>query len=143
MERNLYQIVYTSSSSELMESAELEIILASARKNNANNKVTGMLLYSEGVFIQVLEGPEQAVRETYELIARDPRHHGAIVLLESGIENRNFSNWAMGFKQSAKSGLADNEGYSEFLNSGFDPSLMVKNPSASLKLLLSFRKNMT
>lgn len=142
MESNLYQIVYTSSASELMESSELEKILASARKNNAQKAVTGMLLYSEGVFMQVLEGPREAVREIYGVISGDRRHHGVIVLLESNIDSRNFSQWAMGFKQSSKSNLAEEEGYSAFLNADFDPSDLISNPSTALKLLLSFRKNM-
>ncbi len=142
MESNLYQIVYTSSSSELIGNSELEKILASARKNNARKAVTGMLLYSEGVFMQVLEGPREAVREIYNVISGDDRHYGVIVLLESNIDSRNFSQWAMGFKQSSKSSLAEEEGYSAFLNADFDPSDLASNPSTALKLLLSFRKNM-
>lgn len=49
--------------------------------------------------IQVLEGEEADVRERYETIEHDHRHHRAIVLLEEHIEQRAFPDWSMGFKR--------------------------------------------
>ncbi|WP_083839372.1 BLUF domain-containing protein [Mucilaginibacter paludis] len=49
-------VIYISTSTSLFADAELEGILTISQKNNAINKLTGMLLYSEGCFVQVLEG---------------------------------------------------------------------------------------
>jgi hypothetical protein len=55
-----------------------------------------MLVYSKGEFLQALEGPPAAVRDTFDRIERDQRHRD-IVQLQRGDAGRLFSNWAMGF----------------------------------------------
>jgi len=58
-----------------------------------------MLLYVQGVFMQVLEGTEAAVKDLfYEKIAQDERHEKVNVVLGGKLEKRNFKNWTMGFK---------------------------------------------
>ncbi len=47
------------------------------RKSKANNPalgITGVLCFSEGIFLQVLEGGRSAVNRLYNRIAADPRH---------------------------------------------------------------------
>lgn len=74
----------------------LEAILEAARRHNKENGITGMLFYSGGRFLQVLEGECEAVRETYERIAKDPRHNDLVVLTRDKVEQRDFENWTMG-----------------------------------------------
>jgi len=92
----MYQLVYVSSATKPFSSNELRELLAVAEAANAIAGITGALLYSEGNFIQVLEGPEEAVKETYERICGDPRHRGILKLLGRPIEERSFPGWAMG-----------------------------------------------
>jgi hypothetical protein len=68
----------------------LRVLLETCRKNNAALGVTGMLLYKDGNFRQVLEGDEGAMRGLYERIAADPRHNGEISLQEGFAEERQF-----------------------------------------------------
>lgn len=86
----LLSLVYISASSHLMNDAELEAILQESRENNSELGLTGMLLYYEGAFMQVLEGSEEVVRSLYMRIAQDPRHHRILPLLEEYIAERNF-----------------------------------------------------
>jgi hypothetical protein len=77
--------------------AQIEQILSASRRNNEKVGVTGALMFSEGFFGQVLEGPAAAVEATFERIQRDTRH-GDVSLLEfRPIEDRSFDKWSMAF----------------------------------------------
>ena len=130
-------IVYVSSARTVLKSEELDRILASARKNNAQMQITGMLLYSEGNFIQAIEGPAETVRSLYAKIANDPRHRGVIKLLEESVTERSFPEWSMGYRSCSRQELPD--GFTEVLdNYGADDLLSQLEGHAS-KLLRTFR----
>ena len=101
-----------------------------------------MLLYKAGTFMQVLEGSEVAVRHIYSLVERDPRHKSLHKLLHHQAKERQFSDWAMGFKNLDIINPPGLDGYSDFLNHPLDSDWFLQNPTRSQKLLLSFRKNM-
>ena len=79
-----------------MSSDDLEALLISARSENLQNGITGVLLCSGGQFLQCFEGPDDAVRETYERIRRSRMHKDLIVYMDSAVPVRAFDNWAMG-----------------------------------------------
>ncbi len=89
-----------------MRSPDLLFLLNQSRNWNQEHGLTGMLLYLEGKFLskvdgrfmQVLEGTENDVKEIFEKIQQDPRHHSLIILKQSSTEDRNFGTWSMGFK---------------------------------------------
>ena len=93
----MLQLVYVSSAIELFSSHDLLALLEQSRAKNVRAGITGLLLYKDGNFMQLLEGPEAAVRELYAAIRRDARHHGIILLLEGTVEEREFPDWAMAF----------------------------------------------
>ncbi|CAM3782200.1 BLUF domain-containing protein [Parendozoicomonas haliclonae] len=142
MDNRLFNIVYTSTAKELFSDEELEDLLKVARANNSRKDVSGMLLYSDGVFMQVLEGEKDNVQQVYDIISADPRHYGVIVLSQSYIDKRSFSEWKMGFKAPSRDELASMSGYTGFLNKDFDASELGNEPSIAMKLMLSFRNNM-
>jgi hypothetical protein len=111
--------VYVSSAHKLLGDEELVELLRIARQNNAARDVTGMLLYRDGNFLQVLEGPASAVDQLIEKIKRDPRHHGLILMSRKGVEERQFSEWRMAFRNMSKAHLEE-DGGSPFLDSAFD-----------------------
>ena len=77
--------------------ADIRSILAVSRRNNARDGITGGLLFSEGCFAQVLEGPLDAVEGAFERIQCDERH-GDVTVLQSGpITARDFPDWSMAF----------------------------------------------
>jgi hypothetical protein len=74
MPSELIHCIYASAVSRDFETEELEELLQVARENNAKLGLTGMLLYAEGSFFQVLEGPADVVDALYVKIKRDKRH---------------------------------------------------------------------
>lgn len=93
----MFQILYASSATRHLSAPELDALLQVCRRNNATSDVTGLLLYCDGNFIQLLEGEENAVRALYDRILRDPRHWGLFVLQEGETERREFETWSMGY----------------------------------------------
>ena len=89
------QLIYVSDLVNKNE-AELGSILESAVRHNRKDDITGMLLYSGGNFLQVLEGGEANVHSTFERICLDPRHKNIMVLTEEEVPERQFANWSMG-----------------------------------------------
>lgn len=98
---NLFRLVYCSRNRIRGDrnevAAELNNILDKARRNNSKEDVTGALLYNEGNFAQVLEGPLASVENIFEKIQCDPRHSEVTVLENGSAESRQFPDWAMGF----------------------------------------------
>lgn len=76
---------------------EIDAILEQSQFNNARAGVTGALVFNDGVFGQVLEGPMDAVEETFERIQPDPRHCDVTVLELKKVEELSFPRWSMGF----------------------------------------------
>lgn len=92
----LVRLMYASRAADGMDPEELAAILRQSRSANPAHGVTGVLCYSEGIFLQVLEGGRGAVNRLYNRIVADPRHQGAEVLLYEEITERRFAGWAMG-----------------------------------------------
>jgi hypothetical protein len=91
------QLIYVSAAARDLQDAELGNILDSARRNNAQNAVTGILLNIDGGFLQVLEGDANHVDETFKRIELDRRHIAVRKLYETQTSTRAFAGWSMGF----------------------------------------------
>jgi len=116
-------------------------MLKEANERNAKSGVTGMLLYKDGQFMQVLEGPEEAVKATFRRIELDSRHHGIMVLVKGPAEDRRFPNWSMAFRDLNLPDHQEVSGFSEFLNMPLTGKEFGDDPSHYEKLLLTFKKN--
>jgi len=92
----VYTYVYLSRASDDFDEADIEEIVETSRRNNNRDGVTGMLLYKDGRFLQILEGDEQRVREIAERIEGDSRHD-EITVIFSGRMPQLFSDWSMGY----------------------------------------------
>ena len=108
---NLHTLVYLSSSSHQYSQEELNNILTVSRKNNSEKNISGILIYSEGNILQVLEGNENDLRTLYKKIGADLRHKDLILLQDNSIEQRNFEDWSMGFKTATAPEFKELEGY--------------------------------
>lgn len=90
------QMLYCSLSREPMDDAALDAMLASVAPLNRMDHITGLLMYSEGVFVQLIEGPPKAVKHLWERLLRDQRHYGVVQLYHyRELEQRICSGWAM------------------------------------------------
>ena len=92
-----YQIVYASESSTPMQTDDLEELLEHARDNNAEQGITGALVYVDGVFLQVLEGRAGAVQVLMARISKDLRHETITVLKEGDVSSASFADWKMAY----------------------------------------------
>lgn len=95
---SLLSIVYASTATVPFSDVDLALLLAGSRIRNDERGLSGLLLYRNGQFMQVLEGPEPAVRALLATIAEDPRHSGVRALHEERIDDRRFGSWAMGYR---------------------------------------------
>jgi hypothetical protein len=138
MRTDLYHLVYLSTTTNAFSEDDLTDILAASRRNNPERDITGMLLYSEGGFIQVLEGPKEHVLDLYERIEQDPRHSSTVMLAEGSIEERSFSEWEMGF-QKVDARAAHMSGFSSFLDDPSPAKADRMELARPMKLLLSFK----
>ena len=127
----LLSIVYASTASEPFDDAQLADLLAQSRASNTRRGLTGMLLYRNGRFVQVLEGPEDAVRDIVAVIGQDPRHTGMRVLVEEPLQKRAFADWTMGYQPVAEPTEALPEGF----RSTFDDLEDVTDPGATLRAI--------
>ena len=94
---SLTSLLYVSSAQVPFSNAELIGLLETARRNNAGVGVTGMLVYRDGNFMQVIEGEDDAIQRLHDKIQHDPRHGGLITLLTQRIPERHFPSGAWDF----------------------------------------------
>lgn len=92
-----YQIIYSSVSSTPMQQDDLEDILEHAQSHNAAEGITGALVYTDGHFMQILEGERSTVEQLMRRIAKDLRHENVAVLLSSDVPAAAFSDWSMAY----------------------------------------------
>ena len=94
-DQEVLTIVYVSAATHPMSEDQLAALLEKARENNAKLGVTGVLLYHDGNFMQLLQGPVASVRKIYSAIESDPRHHMLIPIVEESGMPREFADWSM------------------------------------------------
>lgn len=136
----LYSLVYVSAARADFPDSALLDLLSVSRELNHRNGITGMLLFKERRFMQVLEGDKPDVRATFDRITRDPRHGDVTTLLEQEIAERDFPEWTMGF-QSLDGDLSNvPEGYTAFLDVKFSVFDFGSDPSRAHQLLRIFRR---
>jgi hypothetical protein len=77
------------------EAAMLAGILSAARRNNPKLGITGALVCRHDVYLQLIEGPSDAIAGLYARILKDDRHLDVRLLLEEDMNERLFPAWAM------------------------------------------------
>lgn len=90
----LIQLIYASKPFGFDDLA-LTGILASARRNNIRDQITGALICREDLFIQLLEGSDDVVSATFRRIKHDDRHTDVVLLVNGEAGTRLFPEWAM------------------------------------------------
>lgn len=104
-------LIYISTAVQALSDEELKEILVISQENNSRDGLTGMLLYGEDTFVQLLEGEANALNETYERIKADQRHKNLSKLDEGVTELRLFPDWSMGYKVISPDDMSEINGY--------------------------------
>jgi len=95
LDASTFYLLYRSRATVLPSEADLQDLLTHARHANAERHITGLLLYREGRYVQVLEGAEEVVRPLYAKIRCDPRHTQVVTVSEGYAPRRRFPHWRM------------------------------------------------
>ena len=91
----LVRLLYASRAAAPLTAPVVESILAQSRAHNPRLGITGILCYSEDLFLQALEGGRDEVCELYNTIVRDDRHTNVRILTYEEISERRFGNWLL------------------------------------------------
>ena len=92
----LVRLMYASRATQAVNQEELLAILRKSKANNPQVGITGVLCFSEGIYLQALEGGRSAVNRLYNRIAADTRHTDVELLSYEEIGERRFAGWSMG-----------------------------------------------
>ena len=122
-----------------MSDADLVRLLSSCREHNQAARITGMLLYKGGHFMQVLEGDEASVMEAFARIEGDPRHKTIDILRSEYIQHRNFPDWTMGFANVDALSPVTVPGFSRFLERDFRSSYFAEESTEAHAMLMVFK----
>ncbi len=118
MSDDIFELSYISAATAPFSGEQLQSLLAVARARNARLGITGLLLYTDGSFLQFLEGREEDVLSLYETkIGRDRRHNRLLRLFAGQRHSRAFGEWTMGFAEASQA-FAAAPGFNDFLRSG-------------------------
>jgi hypothetical protein len=132
----LHALVYVSTASHPLSQAEINHLLERARARNAQQQVTGVLLYSHGNFMQYLEGPAAGMAIVYQAIRADRLHHGIIELLREPIAEREFADWSMAFRSVSAFGVSNPVSFDSLFIPKIDPA--VSAATGTHRLLWKF-----
>ena len=95
-ERLLFNLVYASTLTDGVSSADVDDIISVSHRNNSLVGITGILVLGSGVFFQWIEGPKEEVMSLVKLIETDRRHELMTVLsTDEEIRERIFPSWDM------------------------------------------------
>ena len=92
-----HHIAYVSLSCFPLDAKLLSDILEVSVRNNERDGISGVLMYHDNLFFQILEGEEWLVQQCYDRICGDPRHSAISLILDGAIEARSFPGWLMGY----------------------------------------------
>ncbi|MEE4191946.1 MAG: BLUF domain-containing protein [Halieaceae bacterium] len=135
----MYTLGYASTQTAPMGTAGLIELLNEARQFNIEHDISGLLLHRDDSFLQVIEGRKGDVLELYRRIQEDPRHERVETLFEDYIEEREFSDWQMGFIELGGVDMSLLPGFSNFLVENEEPRSLLERLSRTKRLLLLFR----
>ena len=126
----LVRLMYASRAVPAIDQEELLAILKTSKVNNPKVGVTGVLCFSEGIFMQALEGGRNAINALYNRIVADSRHSDVVLLNYEEIAERRFASWSMGQVNMARLNPALLLKYSECAR--LDPYAISGKASAAL-----------
>ncbi len=138
----MIRITYASTAKEEWSAEDLLKLLKQCRTNNGAKNITGILLYSNGTFFQVLEGDEATVESVYKTIEKDPRHKDCTLIEKQKITERGFPYWSMGFENIDAKELSKMDGLNNFFEHDFTPAGFASHKNVIGPLLTHLRSKL-
>lgn len=135
---DLVHCIYCSAAKNAFSPSDLATLLAECRERNAKAGLTGMLLYSDRTFFQVLEGDRPVVEALLAKLTMDKRHERVTKIILEPIVERAFAQWTMGHARISKKELATISGLNDFFAQG--RSYMDLGEGRAKTLLSAFKE---
>jgi hypothetical protein len=136
----MISITYVSSAvRQFRESALLDLV-EHCQANNKRLDVTGVLVYSDGNFMQVIEGADLVIHALYDRIKRDDRHHDVTTVVVQSLQAREFQGWSMAWNIVAPRALRGHTLPHAFLDRARERALPLPPGSAS-SLICAFMQH--
>jgi Sensors of blue-light using FAD len=136
----MISIAYVSSAVFSFNETALLDLVDQCQRNNARLGITGILVYSDGNFMQVIEGADLPTYALYDRIQRDVRHRGVTTVHQQLIQVHEFRGWSMAYNILPPKGLRPHRLPEAFLDRARQRPLPLPLGSAS-SLVCSFMQN--
>ncbi len=133
----VFQLLYVSGATAQMGEAEIRTILDASRRNNGRLGISGMLLYADRVFLQLLEGERAIVRKLFNKIGLDARHRNVMTMMELESASRAFGEWQMGFSNLSAS-MAEHEHAFRISRNALENRIAIGDGGVVLDTVLAF-----
>lgn len=91
----MLQVVYVSAARISFSKQDLKFLEETATRRNELRGITGILLYRAETFFQVIEGPDEVVNQTFDMIRANDNHGHIRVLVRRFVHKREFEGWSM------------------------------------------------
>ncbi len=138
----LMSVIYASRSTEHFHEHEIPELLKQARLANAKHEITGMLLYIDGSFLQVLEGQPDMAEAVFGTILRDKRHTQVTLIAKDAIPERAYEGWTMNHKTLDPVEAGELIGEADYFRSGAWVTQLDSNRAKKLLSASSLRWQM-
>ena len=137
---SIFYLVYTSRATHRFTDDDLNGIIRTSQINNARHHLTGLLLYQDGRFMQLLEGDAFEVTRAYYKIMIDPRDQNVRKLIQGNKASRDFAAWSMALRDLDHLDARLDPDVKALLDSAtLDSASFVEQPSRSLWLIRQFK----
>lgn len=138
----MFEILYSSHALVQLTPNDMEILIGASRERNAADDITGSLLSihdpdgAPGFYVQVLEGPVDTVKATYERIRHDSLHTTITTLHARVTPGRAFRDWSMRLEAitSEQARMAGGQ-----LDPTMDLGVLLRKPDFARRLIAAFR----
>ena len=126
----LKTICYISDSKINKSINDFNDLILTAKSNNAKNNITGVLVYKNNNFLQVLEGHTETVDSVFDKIRMDQRHQNIFKIINTSIDERFFEEYEFGFTVVSDKNAVQN--LSDYLNWLRNAENMIANEIVTL-----------
>ena len=133
--------MYLSTARPGLSTDDLQRIVDVSRRQNLLARVSGMLLFGYGRFLQLLEGPGPAVDRTYRRVLSDQRHRDAVLVYDGKGDPLRFTQWAMAFLRAEQ--LEHLPSVGRLMDLAPDAAAPLLQAEAALKMFLDLRRELS
>lgn len=133
--RDLHALMYSSIADPKLTSDDIDQLVNQARQRNAEQGITGLLVYQHGCFLQILEGDRKKLSQLFEQkLLRDPRHSAVRLFHDEALSERQFRFWHLAFSDLGEHSTRISSPYRECLKK--ERGLYELNTNTAMALAL-------